>query len=142
MLHRKFSTTSLAVAILAVTALLVGCGGGSKESAPVNNATVMPPASPMTAVQKEISALPLATAALIPLSLKCKTTIVWVNTARKTYHESSDPYYGRTKHGEYMCKEAAEAAGDHLAGTRHPKKGKGMGGDGSGGVPTPASYNT
>lgn len=94
-----------------------GCGKGGGQSAPQNNATFAPPASPMTEVQKEIAALPMSELAPVPKGLHCKGDIVWVN--KKTYHEAGDPYYGRTKHGEYMCKAAADAAGDHLAGTRH-----------------------
>ena len=106
-------------AIAFVMALTAACGKGGGESAPQNNATYAPPASPMTAVQKEIAALPMSQLVPVPKGMRCKDELVWVN--KKTYHESGDPYYGRTKHGEYMCKAAAEAAGDHLAGTKHVK---------------------
>jgi len=64
----------------------------------------------------------MAKMAPIPKGLHCKDAIVWVNMTKKTYHESSDPYYGRTKHGQYMCKTAAEAAGYHAAGMKHSPK--------------------
>jgi hypothetical protein len=62
---------------------------------------------------------PLAQAAPIPAGLTCKDEIVWVSVKRHTYHEPSDPYYGRTKSGQYMCRADAIAAGDHASGTHH-----------------------
>ena len=108
-------------ALIVVVAIASCGGGGGNRSAPQNNATVAPLASPMTEVQKEIAALPLAHAAPMPKGLNCKGDVVWANTTKKTYHVSGDPYFGRTKHGEYMCKAAADAAGYLLAGTRHHK---------------------
>jgi hypothetical protein len=40
----------------------------------------------------------------------------------KSYHESTDPYFGRTKNGKYMCKTDAVNAGYHAAGTMHSRK--------------------
>jgi plastocyanin len=46
-------------------------------------------------------------------------TIVWVNLgASKVYHTSADRYYGKTRHGAYMCQKEADQAGYHAAGTR------------------------
>jgi hypothetical protein len=44
--------------------------------------------------------------------------VVWVNTSSKVYHTQDDQYYGKTKHGKYACKSAAEAAGNHLSGQK------------------------
>jgi hypothetical protein len=41
---------------------------------------------------------------------------VWVNLNTKAYHEPGDPYYGKTKHGEYLCPSQAKAQGFHPAG--------------------------
>jgi hypothetical protein len=41
--------------------------------------------------------------------------VVWVNTNTKVYHMKGDPYYGNTKHGQYECKSAADASGNHLS---------------------------
>jgi hypothetical protein len=55
---------------------------------------------------------------------------VWVNLRTKVYHEASDPMYGKTKHGEYLCPAAAKAqgfrpAGGAMAGKHHHAKGAG-----------------
>ena len=134
MLFRFGRTVSPACMALVTAMLIAGCGGN--QSAPQNNATVAPMTTPMSETQKEIAALPLAHAAPIPRGLRCKGDIVWANTAKKTYHETGDPYFGRTKHGEYMCKAAADAAGFHKAGERH-NMGRHQRGSGSSG----GSYN-
>lgn len=47
--------------------------------------------------------------------------VVWVNTGDHVYHLQGDKYYGRTKHGKYACRSAANAEGDKLAGSRTMK---------------------
>ncbi len=41
-----------------------------------------------------------------------KDTVVWLNTASGIYHEKGMRWYGRTKHGAYVCRAEADAAGD------------------------------
>lgn len=60
-------------------------------------------------------------AAPMPAGLKCGAVKpVWVNTATHVYHLSSDPEYGRTKSGTYMCASQAVAAGNRRAGKPAP----------------------
>jgi hypothetical protein len=44
-----------------------------------------------------------------------------VNTSTHVYHEPTDPYYGKTKHGKYLCPSAAKKEGDRPAGAPHQK---------------------
>jgi hypothetical protein len=43
--------------------------------------------------------------------------VVWENSSSKVYHAQGDSYFGKTKHGAYACKSAAESAGYHLSGS-------------------------
>ena len=49
-------------------------------------------------------------------------TVVWANlSGSKAYHTSADRYYGKTRHGAYMCQKEADQAGYHSAGSRGRK---------------------
>jgi hypothetical protein len=49
-------------------------------------------------------------------------TVVWANTGgSKVYHLSGDRYYGKTKHGAYMCQKDAAQTGFHQSGKRAAK---------------------
>lgn len=52
--------------------------------------------------------------------------VVWVNTTSKVYHPSTSRYYGKTKHGQYLCTSQAVAMGAKAAGAG-ALKGRGWG---------------
>ena len=37
--------------------------------------------------------------------------MVWVNLESKVFHRQGDPWYGKTKKGQFMTEQAALAAG-------------------------------
>lgn len=48
--------------------------------------------------------------------------IVWANLGgSKAYHTSGDRYYGKTRHGAFMCQKEADQTGYHAAGRRPTK---------------------
>ncbi|HEY3908410.1 MAG TPA: hypothetical protein VGM07_00805 [Stellaceae bacterium] len=50
-------------------------------------------------------------------------TVVWANLGgSKAYHLSGNKYYGKTKHGAFMCQKEADQAGYHAAGRRAATK--------------------
>ena len=125
----------LVCALLVVS--MAACGGGSQSSIsaePSSSAGAMSTSGAMSAAS--VGALGGSMAAPVPADLNCGAVQpVWVNQRSHTYHEPSDPLYGRTKHGEYMCPSAAVKAGYHRASGKHHYHGGGM----EGGAPTPAA---
>jgi len=41
-----------------------------------------------------------------------KDEVVWLDTNSGIYHEKGMRWYGRTKHGAFVCRREADAAGD------------------------------
>ena len=42
--------------------------------------------------------------------------VVWVNTGHsRLFHSASSKYFGKTRHGAYVCEKSALAAGYHAA---------------------------
>lgn len=112
--------SSFLVAAVIGALLLSGCGGGNKSSTSTNTTKSVPAASPTTpggAGQSGYGGAGAATPAAVPASLHCGAVApVWANTRTHVYHVSSDPLYGRTKRGEYMCPQTAASEGYHKAG--------------------------
>jgi len=113
---RRFYGTFATVAL--VSFALAGCGGGKSSST-----ATQAKSAPTTEAQRETAALPSKVVAMVPSGLRCgREKPVWVNLKSKAYHEFGDPYYGRTKNGEYLCASDAEAKGFHAAGAVHHHK--------------------
>jgi hypothetical protein len=111
----KLRNLSKIVAITALAISVTACGGGKSTA---EKAAATAGSAPTSEAQREAAALPLGQAA--PINIKCGAVKpVWVNLNTKAYHEAGDPYYGRTKHGQYMCPSQAAAQGYHRAGTQH-----------------------
>jgi hypothetical protein len=126
--------SSLFVAALAVTLVLTGCGGGKKSSnatTTTNAVAASPAVSPGGAGESSYGGVGAATAQPVPANLHCGAVApVWANTRTHVYHVSSDPLYGRTMHGEYICPQTAASEGYHKAGSgsskRHHRSGGSM----------------
>ena len=60
------------------------------------------------------ASVPLATFATeVAAQAHCpRDQVVWLNTNTGIYHEKGMRWYGRTKHGAYVCRREADAAGD------------------------------
>ena len=88
------------LAIVTILLALVACGGGKSSQ----NATSAPSSGGAVGIKgPNSSAIPNCGA----------VQAVWVNLNTKVYHESGDQYYGKTKHGEYLCPAQAKAQGFH-----------------------------
>ena len=102
---------------------LVACGGEKKSSRTGTAITPAPYASaagaPMSSagansMQSANGAAPAGSVAPVPAGMDCGgTQPVWVNERSHVFHLAGDPYYGRTKHGKYMCERDAAKAGYH-----------------------------
>jgi|ERR1700693_1171262 len=41
-----------------------------------------------------------------------RDVVVWLNIPSGIYHDKGQRWYGRTKHGAYVCKKEADVVGD------------------------------
>lgn len=105
----------LSVALCALFALSA-CGGSKSGSTATNEAAS---SAPMEAASAAPSAEASAGAASGTIPDCGAVQAVWVNLKTKVYHESNDPLYGHTKHGEYMCPAQAKKQGYRPAGGKH-----------------------
>jgi hypothetical protein len=97
---------------------LTACGGGKSSNA-ANNAAQTAASAASAMGNAANGAMGAATG-----KPNCGAVqAVWVNLKTKVYHEPSDPMYGKTKHGEYLCPSQAQAQGFRPAGgaKRHKK---------------------
>jgi hypothetical protein len=101
---RHFITASLALSLFAG---LAACGGGQSSSTNTSAAssTVQNPTAP----QGDLKLFATETEAQ---QVCPQDEIVWLNPATGIYHEKTSHFYGHTKRGNYVCRKAADAAGD------------------------------
>lgn len=81
-------------------------------SPPSGSAPAASAAKPATALSKSVEFTTLAEA-----SAHCpNSTVVWSTLSKgHSFHTSGSRYFGKTKHGAYVCKDDALAAGFHQA---------------------------
>ncbi len=90
--------------ILAASVLFFGVGAASYQPGLTTNSIVA-----LAADQAQLSVFTTEDAA----QRHCPAdTVVWLNTRSGIYHLKGERWYGRTKHGAYVCKKEADAAGD------------------------------
>jgi competence protein ComEA len=99
---------------------LVTVGGAARAAAPAPAPMPAPAAAPAPAPRAAAPAAP-ATAApataghVSPSQITAQVPpspgMVWVNTDTRIFHRQGDPWYGKTKKGQFMTEQAALAAG-------------------------------
>lgn len=68
---------------------------------------------PAAGAQRAVATAPYLFATESAAQKHCpKDEVVWLNTSSGIYHEKGMRWYGRTKHGGYVCRKEADAAGD------------------------------
>ena len=129
--HLPVFTFACALGFAPVAFAQTSTGG---TMAPMPNSTMAPMSNMAPAAQAPAMAAPAAkpaAPAMKPTELaktsEFKTpaeatahcpsdTVVWSTLSKsKTYHTSTSKYFGKTKHGAYVCKADADAAGYHEA---------------------------
>ena len=100
------------LAIITILLTLVACGGGKSSQ----NATSAPAASQAAGAESSGGSMGSTTENSTTVPNCGAVKAVWVNLSTKVYHEPGDQYYGKTKHGEYLCPSQAKAQGFHRAG--------------------------
>ncbi len=118
-LSSLFAASVLGIALVSLSAC-----GGSKSANNAANAAASAAGNVASAAGNAASAAgSAASGAMDSMGSMTKTIpncgavkAVWVNLNSKVYHEPGDPYYGKTKHGEYLCPSQAKAQGYHRSG--------------------------
>ncbi len=112
------------VAMAQTTTPSPGAGKVTPPPAVTAPATAAAPAATAAAPASGKAAMPAASADEAAAKQKCGTdTVVWGSPSTKVYHTADSRYYGKTKHGAFLCLKDATAAGYHPPkSTAHAKK--------------------
>lgn len=104
--------TKRIVICIAALALLAGCG---QKASTRDHSVVSPAPVASTSGQSQAeTGTSAASAAPVPASMDCGgAQPVWINERTHVYHVAGDPWYGRTKHGRYLCARDARKEGYH-----------------------------
>jgi hypothetical protein len=97
-----------AFAAACVLSLAAPAAMAQSTMAPSSTMSPMKPAATKTAPVASFSTVAAAKAS-------CPAdTVVWSTLSKsKSFHLASSKYYGKTKHGAYLCEKTATAAGYH-----------------------------
>ena len=100
-------TTRLAAALAAIL-MSASAAGAQSTSSPSASGQ----ASPSQGSAGKSARAPANAGAVSP-GISCPgDAVVWVNLRSHGYHLQGDTFFGHTKRGKFMCKKAADAAGD------------------------------
>ncbi len=99
------------LAAVAAAAVLISAAGARAQSSSSQGSSGQ--ASPSQSSAGKSARAPADANAVTP-GISCPgDAVVWVNLRSKGYHTEGDKFFGHTKRGKFMCKKAADAAGDH-----------------------------
>ena len=130
----RFAAAALVATLMATTAFAQTTPGTPPAVAP--GALTPPSAASSAATSSRNTATGAAKRAAAPMmagqydneaaaKAHCPTdTVVWGNASSKAYHLAGAKYYGKTKHGSYMCQKDATTNGFHAAGASSAKAAK------------------
>ena len=104
----------------ALVALTLGCGVGFAPLAMAQTASgTMAPMSSMAPTAKPGAKFPRSDAfkTLAEATAHCPgDTVVWSSLGKsKSFHVAGSKYFGKTKHGAYVCEKDATSFGFHAA---------------------------
>lgn len=96
--------------LVAIIAIGLGLGGApiAMANAAGSNAGTQPAASHTTAKSSDMQTYKTEADAKAGCS---GDTVVWHARGSKVFHTSGSRYYGKTKHGSFVCENAATAHG-------------------------------
>ncbi len=109
------------LAAIAVAAVLISAAGAHAQSSSSQSSSSQGSsgqgssgqASPSQSSAGKSARAPADANAVSP-GISCPgDAVVWVNLRSKGYHTQGDKFFGHTKRGKFLCKKAADAAGDH-----------------------------